>query len=110
MGTQAVEFIDILVGGIDESMPHVRCSFGSAEMKTLKPQRIGRWGEIFLPMRPTQEDQAHTIWQPLSDQVTHERARFANLICCHLRIVSSIDDNAEERLLILGSKRSDALL
>jgi hypothetical protein len=37
------------------------------------------------------------------------RAYLANFVCCHLRIVGSVDDDAEKRLLVLGFKRRDAL-
>src|SRR2546421_2422030 len=104
-----MEFVYILFGGVDEVLPQVRRSFSAAERTEFKPYCIGRRSQIFLPMCPAQDHQAHTFWQLLSDQVTHERARFANFLCRHLGIVSSVDDDAEKRLRVLGSKRGDAL-
>ena len=95
-----MEFVDILFGGVDEDLPQVRRSFGSTERMKLKPQCIGRRVKIFLPMCPAQGDQAHALGQLLSDQVAHERSRFADFLCRHLGIVGGVDDDTEKCLRV----------
>src|SRR5262245_872724 len=61
-------------------------------------------------MRPAKYHEAHALGHLFPQEITCKRTRLANFLGCYLRVIGSVNNNAEECIGMFCPQRYDALL